>query len=223
LSLQIEDIKNSLDNFCRNLDRLVDIMLELEDDLFEFQDQITRELTAILDEARILKDNFEFCLEADADQYVYWLDIPRNERSNDVVLHAVPLNIAELLKKLLFDNLDTAVFTSATLAVNKSFDYFESRTGLKLLEDKNITTEILGSPFDFENQLHLGVADFIPDPRSTDFADNLEDTIKKIHENNRTGMLVLFTNYSLLHSLFEKLKPHFDAEHVLLMAQVIKQ
>jgi predicted DnaQ family exonuclease/DinG family helicase len=219
LALEIEDLQKSLDDLCRNLDQLVEVLLDLDDNQFEFQDQILRELTAILDEARLLKENFAFCVDADAEHYVYWLDIPRNEKSNDIVMHAVPLNISELLQKLLFSNLDTAVFTSATLAVNRKFDYFSERTGLNLLPGKNISTDILGSPFDFKKQLHLGVADFLPDPRNAEYASAIEDLIKQLHKKHQTGMLVLFTNYSLLHQLYERLKPHFDAERVLLMAQ----
>jgi predicted DnaQ family exonuclease/DinG family helicase len=219
LSTQTDDIKKSLQALSNNLDQLLEIFLDIKDDTFEFQDQLKRELTAILDEARLLLENFTFCLEAEADQYVFWLDIPRNEKSNDVVLHAVPLNIAELLKKLLFDRIDVAVFTSATLAVDQNFNYFIRRTGLNLLENKEVLHEILGSPFDFRNQLHLGVADFLPDPRNPDYAAALEETIKQLHKKHRTGMLVLFTSYSLLNLLYERLKSHFDAERVLLFAQ----
>jgi ATP-dependent DNA helicase DinG len=136
-----------------------------------------------------------------------------------VVLHAVPLNIAELLKRHLFDNLDTAVFTSATLAVNKNFDYFIKRTGLSLLENKSVQTKVLGSPFDFLNQLHLGVADFLPDPRDNEYATALQETIGTIHEQHRVGILVLFTNYSLLNLMYERMKPYFDGERILLLAQ----
>jgi ATP-dependent DNA helicase DinG len=136
-----------------------------------------------------------------------------------VVLHAVPLNIADLLKRQLFENLDTAVFTSATLAVNKNFDYFTRRTGLSIMDNKSVQNRVMGSPFDFDNQLHLGVTDFLPDPRNNDFATALQDTISSIHKQHRVGILVLFTNYSLLNLLYEQMKPYFDGEKILLLAQ----
>ena len=198
---------------------MIEIIHELKTDQFEFQDQILREMMTISEDTSRLKNDFEFCLLADADHFVYWLDVPRNERINDVVLHAVPLNIAELLKNKLFNNLDTAIFTSATLAVDKNFNYFIKRSGLSLIENKNVRTKVLGSPFDFENQLHLGVADFLPDPRDNGYAVALQETIGKIHEQHRVGILVLFTNYSLLNLMYERMKPYFDGERILLLAQ----
>ena len=219
LSLQIDDLKQSLDSFNRNLEKMVEVLQDLDDDTFEFQDQILRELMAIAEDGNRLINDFDFCLVADADHFVYWLDVPRNERNNDVVLHAVPLNIAELLKNHLFENIDTAIFTSATLAVNKNFDYFTKRTGLSLLENKSVQTKVLGSPFNFKEQLHLGIADFMPDPRDNDYAAALQETIGAIHEQHRVGVLVLFTNYSLLNLMYERMKPYFDGERILLLAQ----
>jgi ATP-dependent DNA helicase DinG len=219
LSLQIEDLKKALQAFDRNLEKMVELLHDLRQNTFEFQDQLLREMMAISEDAAGLINSFDFCLSADAEHFVYWLDIPRNERNNDVPLHAVPLNIAELLKEKLFKNLDTAVFTSATLAVNKNFDYFTKRTGLSLLESKPVATKVLGSPFDFKNQLHLGVADFMPDPRSTDFAGALQETISAIHARHKLGILVLFTSYALLNSMYERMKPYFDGERILLLAQ----
>ena len=41
-------------------------------------------------------------------------------------LHAVPLDLAPILRTLLFDRVDTAVLTSATLAAGGEFDFLES-------------------------------------------------------------------------------------------------
>ena len=219
LSFQIENLQKTLSRLRAGLGRLIDDLSDLDEELFEFQDQLTRELIAIRSDLGELAESFAFCLKAEADKYVFWLEIPRSEKSNDIILHGVPLNIAELLKTHLFDHLDTAVFTSATLAVNNSFDYFASRIGLNLLENKQRIEKLLGSPFRFEEQLMLGVADYLPDPRNADFAAKLAEDIQRIHSAHRTGMLVLFTSYGLLNRVHERLKPYFDAERVILLAQ----
>ncbi len=216
---EIEKIQSSLEGIIKNLSRLIDYLSDLEEDSFEFQDQLLRELIALGTDFHDLKENFAFCIHAEKDDFVYWLDISRNERNNDIILHGVPLNIAHLLKKNLFDKLKTGVFTSATLAVNKSFDYFAERTGLNLLEKRQVSSVQLGSPFDFENQLILGVLDFMPDPRNADYTTALADIIKSIHQSQHTGMLVLFTSYGMLNRVYGDLKAHFDAERILLLAQ----
>ncbi len=219
LSLQIEDMQKILSRLRAELGRFIDDLSDLKEELFEFQDQLTRELIAIRTDLVELTDAFIFCLKAEQDKYVFWLEIPRSEKSNDIIMHGVPLNIAELLKKRLFDHLDTAVFTSATLAVNNSFDYFASRIGLNLLENKQRIEKLLGSPFNFEEQLMLGVADYLPDPRNANFPEELAEDIRRIHSAHRTGMLVLFTSYGLLNRVYDILKPHFDAERIILLAQ----
>jgi len=219
LDFEIENLQKSLSFLEGNLDELIRVLDDLDDDQFEFQNQLLRELLSISVDIKALQEDFKFCLNADQENYVYWLEISRNEKSNDVRLRGVPLNIAEILKSRLFENLRTVIFSSATLAVSGKMDYFRARTGIDLLAEKTARDAVLGSPFDFEKQLNLGILDFMPDPRDSGFADHLAETIKAIHARHKTGMLVLFTNYSLLNNIYEKLKPHFDAERVLLLAQ----
>ena len=220
LDFVIEDIQKLLAKIRSDLKRGLDIFDDISDkNVFEFQDQIYRELISIEADFARLQEDFDFCLKAEEDKYVYWFELPRNERSNDVLLRAVPLNIAELLQKNLYTQVETAIFTSATLTTNASFNYFEERIGLNLVEEKEIENTSFGSPFDFENQLLFGVTDFIDDPRSSNFSMQLGDLIREIHNHHKKGMLVLFTNYSLLNMLYEKLKPHFDEQRILLLAQ----
>lgn len=221
LDFEIEQLNTALKELHTHLGKLIDELDDLDEHSFEFQSQLQRELETASGDISLLIQDFEFCVQADQDKYVYWLEINRNEKSNDVRLRAVPLNIAEILESRLFRRLRTVVFSSATLAVSGSMDYFRSRIGLNLLENKTIRDEILGSAFDFKKQLHLGILDFMPDPRNNEYADSLAEVIKGIHKAHKTGMLVLFTNYNLLNNLFEQLKPHFEAERTMLLAQGI--
>jgi ATP-dependent DNA helicase DinG len=119
--------------------------------------------------------------------------------------------------------LQTAVFTSATLAVSESFEYYQNRIGLDLIKnarsDARIQTLLLGSPFNYKDQLLLGIPDFLDDPRQTGFTDQLAGIIKDIHQRHPTGMLALFTNYSMLNYIYNQLKVYFEGENILLLAQ----
>jgi predicted DnaQ family exonuclease/DinG family helicase len=219
VSIQIDELRVALRNTKRRLSDLLEIFPEIHQDAFQFQDQIHRELISIETDLETLHHAFDFCLGADSDQHVYWLELASRKESTDIAFNAVPLNIAELLKKSLYDGLHTAIFTSATMTVAESFNYFKNRVGLDLVDQQKINSEILGSPFDYENQILLGVSDYLDDPRSDRFSDQLADLISEIHTNNPTGMLTLFTNYSTLNYLFNKLKLHFETEKILLLAQ----
>lgn len=219
VSDQIDELKSALCNTKKRLFDLLEIFSEIHHESFQFQDQIHRELISIETDLETLHHAFEFCLEADSDQHVYWLELASRRDSTDIAFNAVPLNIAELLKKSLYDGLHTAVFTSATMTVADSFTYFKNRVGLNLVDSQKVQSAILGSPFDYENQILLGVSDYLDDPRSDRFPDQLADLISETHKNHPTGMLALFTNYSTLNYLFNKLKLHFEGEKILLLAQ----
>jgi predicted DnaQ family exonuclease/DinG family helicase len=219
VSDQIDDLKSAMRYTKKRLADLLEIFPELHHDSFQFQDQIHRELISIETDLEILQHAFDFCLEGDSDQHVYWLELASRRESTDINFNAVPLNIAELLKKSLYDGLNTAVFTSATLTVADSFTYFKNRVGLNLIDSQKVNSAILGSPFDYDNQIMLGVSDYLGDPRSDNFSNQLADLISGIHKKHPTGMLALFTNYSTLNYLFNKLKLYFEGEKILLLAQ----
>lgn len=215
----IDDVQSSLKGCIKKLSDLLDAFTDLKTDSFEFQDQIHRELISIETDLDMLFNSFEFCINADQDKHVYWLEMPLHEKRVDITFNAVPLNVAELLKTNLYDRLNVAIFTSATLAVDNEFSYFMNRVGLNLLKDKTVNTLKLHSPFDLENQVLFGISDYLDDPRNERFTIQLQDTIKDIHDHHPTGMLTLFTNYSMLNMLFNQLKSHFEGKHVLLLAQ----
>ena len=219
LSDRIDDVKTDLSNCKKGLIELLNIFGELHTDSFQFQDQIQRELISLQTDLENLIISFDFALVADQENFVYWFELPLNKESTDVSFNAVPLNIADLLNKILYHRLHTAIFTSATLAVSDSFDYYEQRVGLDLVKHPPVQTLLLGSPFDYKNQLLLGIPDFLDDPRQVTFSDQLASIIKEIHQRHPTGMLALFTNYSMLTQMYNQLKIHFESENILLLAQ----
>ncbi|RMH65857.1 MAG: DEAD/DEAH box helicase [Calditrichaeota bacterium] len=216
---EIEDIRKGMVQLGRAINELSEFVQDLKADSFMFQDQIGRELSALQKDLLNLQEAWHLCINADRSDHVYWLEVPFNPRNVDVQLNAVPLKVAEILHRNLFSRLRAAALTSATLSVNKRFDYFKNRSGLDLLEDKKVEGRIFGSPFDFEHQIHLSVADFLPDPRNETFPTQLAAFLTALHRREKRGMMILFTSYSLLNTIHERLKPAADADRVLLLAQ----
>ena len=70
----------------------------------------------------------------------------------NVFLQATPIDVAPILKTCLFDKLECAVLTSATLAVGGGFEYMRRRLGLDYAREA-----VLPSHFDYENQALLYV------------------------------------------------------------------
>jgi predicted DnaQ family exonuclease/DinG family helicase len=216
---RINDLRSDLANCKKGLAELISLFAELAAESFQFQDQIHRELISLESDLENLMISFEFALATDQENYVYWFELPLNKENTDISFNAVPLNIADLLNKILYGRLQTAVFTSATLAVSDSFEYYQHRVGLDLLKDTRVQTLLLGSPFNYKNQILLCISDFLDDPRQVSFSDQLAGIIKDIHQRHPTGMLALFTNYSMLNQIYNQLRLHFESENILLLAQ----
>src|SRR6266566_3976607 len=69
-----------------------------------------------------------FLMESDDRNTVFWIERRRGGRDkSNVFLQATPIDVAPILKTCLFDRLECAVLTSATLAVGGGFDYIRRR------------------------------------------------------------------------------------------------
>jgi DNA polymerase III epsilon subunit family exonuclease len=96
----IDELKISLINNKKRLADVLEVFAQLHENSFQFQDQIHRELISIETDLETLYESFDFCIRAEMEKYVYWLELPARENSTDVIFNAVPLNIAELLKTI---------------------------------------------------------------------------------------------------------------------------
>ena len=81
--------------------------------------------------AREMARKLQFWMEGSngiADKrYVYWIE----RRGRRTFLQATPIEVSQFLDERLFDRVDTAILTSATLAVAGSFEYTLRRLGLR--------------------------------------------------------------------------------------------
>ena len=114
-----------------------------------------------------LRVQLSFVMESQDRNTVYWIE-RRGERSGrrisgnaNVFLQASPIDVSQILRERLFNNLDSAVLTSATLAVSGGFDYLKSRLGIEHAREL-----VVPSHFDYERQALLYVPPDMPDPRT---------------------------------------------------------
>ena len=129
---------------------------------------------------------------------VRWME--RTTRGQNVQLSAVPLDLAPLLRELLFDRLDTVVLTSATLAASGEFDFLEGRLGLGG-EDSPVTErQIFSSPFDYPSQCLFGVPTDLPEPREDEVGHGaaVVQIVSDLAYASDGGMFVLFTSHASL-------------------------
>jgi ATP-dependent DNA helicase DinG len=113
------------------------------------------------------------------------------------------------------------VFTSATLAVNKNFEYFNNRVGLNYVEPDRVENLLLESPFNYDEQVLLMVPSFIPDPKHPQYLPKIKEFLEKLIVESPRGTLALFTAYSMLNNVYQALKPIFMSENIPVFGQGI--
>ncbi len=151
--------------------------------------------------AQELQVQLGFLMESEDRNTVFWIERRRGGRERqNVFLQATPIDVAPILKSCLFDQLECAVLTSATLAVGGGFDYIRKRLGLEHAREI-----VLPSHFDYENQALFYVPPDMPDPRTPQFAAKAADCIRRLLEISRGRAFVLFTSYAQMNDVYQRL------------------
>ncbi len=125
---------------------------------------------------------------------VRWMEVKGRDKA--VVVSAVPLDLAPILRDDLFARNKTTVVTSATLATDPNFAFITARLGLTSSELEPFA-EIYPSPFDFERQALLAIPTDVPAP-NTDPARHaaaVARIVVDLAEACDGGMFVLFTSH----------------------------
>jgi Rad3-related DNA helicase/DNA polymerase III epsilon subunit-like protein len=178
-------------------------------------DQDLRELEIIRGRLVEAADLLREALLEPSDQQVYWLTILA--RTASVVLRAAPLNVGGLLREHVYGERSAVVFTSASLAVAGSFDYFKARVGLP----DEIETLILSSPFDYLNQALMCLPQGLPEPQEPGFDDMLAAVLGDVAARIGGRTLALFTSNRQLRDTYYALKQRHDLDDVLILGQGI--
>ncbi len=158
---------------------------------------------------------------------VYWFEIAKRTPRR-VTLHAAPVNVAEGLRKYLFEKLPSVVLTSATLctsgskeeaksesAIAPAFSYIASRLGVT-----NAKTLQLGSPFNYEEQATLYIENDLPEPSDTKlFLPAACEKIVHYLQQTNGGAFVLFTSYKMLIDAANQLKDQIESLGYPLLVQ----
>jgi ATP-dependent DNA helicase DinG len=151
---------------------------------------------------------------------IFWLESRRNFRGEATVRFVVtPLDVSTVMREAVYEPYETVLFTSATLTVNRQFDYWKNRVGLNASAGRSSTEAVFPSPFDYSRRVFLGIPEEAPDPDHEDFPDFLSRFIREALLVSEGRALVLFTSYALLDSTFSKVQPDLSAKGMLLMRQ----
>ena len=159
------------------------------------------EVHALARRVEELRVQLGFILESNDRNIVFWIERRAGRGAqHNVFLQATPITVSDILQKSLFEHLESAVLTSATLAVAGGFDYIRSRLGVQHAREL-----VVQSHFDYQSQALLYVPPDLPDPRQPQFVERASQRVRQLLEITRGRAFCLFTSYALMHQLYERL------------------
>ena len=133
-------------------------------------------------------------------------------------LFIAPLSVSETLREIIFNRLSNVVLVSATLSVNKSFEFYATRIGLHDV-DRPVARFIFDSPFEYKKNVLLSIPSDLPEPKSADYSQKLSDLIKNVLIISEGKGLVLFTSYSMLKTVYDLVRDDFSNAGITLFKQ----
>ena len=196
----LENLREKKSFFERKMNEFLNDLMAFSNVIDEEKDK-NPEVINFVNHIKIYKsyiDNFKFINEFSNDDYIYWLDI--NAKRTNVVLTATPLNIAQKLSSVLFENLNRLIFASATLATNGNFNYFKNSLGLN---GEKCIEEIIKSPFNYDEQMSVYIPNDILDSENINaFVTDASRFILEILTKTQGKAFVLFTSYTMLNQIY---------------------
>jgi ATP-dependent DNA helicase DinG len=153
-----------------------------------------RRASALLDRLLTISEN------PPAD-YVAWFETG----ARTFTLYLTPLDIAVPFRQCTANGKKAWIFTSATLAINKSFAHFQAQLGLDDAE-----TGLWDSPFDYARRTLLYMPPRLPMPSAPDYTDAVLDAAMPVLRASRGRAFILFTSHRALKVAAARLRDALD-------------
>ena len=203
-TLRVKEVGIVANTLSPALDNLADLVKKIGEPLKDQSEK--QDFLSASDRLNALSAEIERWRLQEMEGGVYWIESSTNRYGKqNVKLAAAPINIGPVLREALFNQTDSCILTSATLAIgNQSFDFFQNQVGLTQCDSLQ-----LGSPFNYHEQARLILVTNMANP--TQDRDTHErqciDAIKQYVSRTDGHAFVLFTSYSFLNRAVRELTP----------------
>jgi ATP-dependent DNA helicase DinG len=123
------------------------------------------------------------------------------------ILNLKPIDVAPLMRALIYNTVPTTVFMSATMRIGPSFSFMRRELGVS-----SEAIEFIGdSPFNFEDNVVGYFPTHLPDSKESTYLSCLGDEIQQVLTHSKGRALVLFTNNAAMrycHERVSAISPH---------------
>ncbi|MCY9515812.1 ATP-dependent DNA helicase DinG [Paenibacillus apiarius] len=216
------DIHVRLSDIVRSGEKLANEWKDYDDE--EIQGVVV-DVTGLFKEMGIVRDEFRNFMQGKDPETVYWMEGNSQYKHKSMHMYAVPVDVSDALKRYFFEPKKSVILTSATLSVDKSFQFVAEQIGLKDAErDGRLHTVILPSPFNYREQALVVIPRDFPSVKgATDarFNQMLTQSIADVAQVTRGRMLVLFTSYRMLRDVYTPLKEALSVYGIHVLGQGI--
>lgn len=145
--------------------------------------------------------------------YVYSAQVTRSKRKiAQERLVAEKLDVGSDLARRWLPEMESVVFTSATIAVGEDFSHFNHAVGLDVPGAGAHREVRLDSSFDFDGHMSVVVARDLPAPSDRAYLPALENLLFDVHVAMGGSVLTLFTNRRDMERVYEGLRPRLAAQ-----------
>ncbi len=185
------------------------------------------EITGLRNRTSDIRRQLSFLLESTDRNTVFWIErrvaggvknLARTPHAPafNTHLQATPIDVSELLTTSLFDGYSSVILTSATLTVAtpavdsrfsedeakpaSGFDHIRKRLGLTTTREL-----VVPSHFDYPKQAMLYLPPSLPIPSDPEFMPRAAERIRRVLEITRGRAFCLFTSYSAMREMHERL------------------
>lgn len=197
---------SSLAGFKLVIKEIQDVLFSLQEVDFDRKGENSRlrtDVQACMEKTSQLKADLSYLVEAVADDHVFWVEGDR--KMSWVKLCGVQLDIGELLSAVWRENNYAIIFTSATMTVSGSIDYFKRKVGLEgELEDRT-SFKAFSSPFSHDQMLRCAVQNSLL-PDAAGYNEYIADVVIRLLSMFDRNILVLFTANSMLYGVHSVIK-----------------
>lgn len=179
---------------------------------------LARSFDGIVSALRRFACDFEFLVKANRENWVFFLEEPYNPHT--VKLNARPISAGSYWNEKFYPWIKSAMFTSATLSVKGTLDYYVSKMHMDkgVAANKKPFLKVYPQPISNAGRT-IAVASFMPKPNAPEYQQSLEkflcDTLPNFAENT----MVLFTSMSSMLQVQARLAPLFAERSKLLLCQ----
>ncbi|KIL48034.1 ATP-dependent DNA helicase DinG [Jeotgalibacillus campisalis] len=213
-----------LDNM-KKIDRILQSNLEIvkknKEALSDSKKAVIEEIHSFLLEWNEWIQSIRLFFIANDSSSIIWLEGDIRSLPGSLSISSRKVHVQNEINDHFFAGDKAIIFTSATLTIDGTFDYFLKGLGGDKL---NVKCSIYPSPFNYSKAVRLMVPKDLPDIKSVphdEYVELVTDHLIAMGEATKGRMLVLFTSHEMLRHTYELMKDSGLMEDFVLMAQGI--